>query len=118
MPEMLAPTAAISGMGLSVPLITDGRFSGGTRGAAIGHISPEAAEGGPLGLLHDGDEIIIDIPNHRLAVQLTDDVLAARKATWTPVRKDVGGYLKRYAAAVSSASNGAILRAPRETQEP
>jgi dihydroxy-acid dehydratase len=118
MPEMLAPTAAISGMGLSVPLITDGRFSGGTRGAAIGHISPEAAEGGPLGLLHDGDEITIDIPNHRLAVQLTDDVLAARKATWTPVRKDVGGYLKRYAAAVSSASNGAILRAPRETREP
>jgi dihydroxy-acid dehydratase len=119
MPEMLAPTAAISGMGLSVPLITDGRFSGGTRGAAIGHISPEAAEGGPLGLLHDGDEITIDIPNHRLAVQLTDDVLAARKAKWTPVRKDIiGGYLKRYAAAVSSASNGAILRAPRETREP
>ena len=119
MPEMLAPTAAISGMGLSVPLITDGRFSGGTRGAAIGHISPEAAEGGPLGLLHDGDEITIDIPNHRLAVQLTDEVLAARKATWTPVRKDIiGGYLKRYAAAVSSASNGAILRAPRETREP
>jgi dihydroxy-acid dehydratase len=118
MPEMLAPTAAISGMGLSVPLITDGRFSGGTRGAAIGHISPEAAEGGPLGLLLDGDEITIDIPNHRLAVQLTDDVLAARKATWTPVRKDVGGYLKRYAAAVSSASNGAILGAPRETRNP
>jgi dihydroxy-acid dehydratase len=118
MPEMLAPTAAISGMGLSVPLITDGRFSGGTRGAAIGHISPEAAEGGPLGLLLDGDVITIDIPNHRLAVQLTDDVLAARKATWTPVRKDAAGYLKRYAAAVSSASNGAILRAPRETREP
>ncbi|MFZ0925404.1 MAG: dihydroxy-acid dehydratase [Halobacteriota archaeon] len=118
MPEMLAPTAAISGMGLKVPLITDGRFSGGTRGPAVGHISPEAAEGGPLAFLHDGDEIIIDIPNHRLAVQLTDDVLAARKATWTPVRKDVGGYLKRYAAAVSSASDGAILRAPRETKEP
>ena len=118
MPEMLAPTAAISGMGLSVPLITDGRFSGGTRGAAIGHISPESAEGGPLALLHDGDEITIDIPNHLLAVQLADDVLVARKATWTPVRKDVGGYLKRYAAAVSSASNGAILRAPQETREP
>ncbi|MGD0172373.1 MAG: dihydroxy-acid dehydratase [Halobacteriota archaeon] len=118
MPEMLAPTAAISGMGLRVPLITDGRFSGGTRGAAIGHISPEAAEGGPLALLHDGDEITIDIPNHLLAVQLADDVLVARKATWTPVRKDVGGYLKRYAAAVSSASNGAILRAPQETREP
>ena len=118
MPEMLAPTAAISGMGLKVPLITDGRFSGGTGVPAVGHISPEAAEGGPLAFLHDGDEIIIDIPNHRLAVQLTDDVLAARKATWTPVRKDVGGYLKRYAAAVSSASDGAILRAPRETKEP
>ncbi len=118
MPEMLAPTDAISGMGLRVPLITDGRFSGGTRGAAIGHISPEAAEGGPLALLHDGDEITIDIPNHLLAVQLADDVLVARKATWTPVRKDVGGYLKRYAAAVSSASNGAILRAPQETREP
>ena len=118
MPEMLAPTAAISGMGLRVPLITDGRFSGGTRGAAIGHISPEAAEGGPLALLHDGDEITIDIPNHLLAVQLADDVLVARKATWTPVRKDVGGYLKRYAAAVSSASDGAILRAPQETREP
>ena len=118
MPEMLAPTAAISGMGLRVPLITDGRFSGGTRGAAIGHISPEAAEGGPLALLHDGDEITIDIPNHLLAVQLADDVIVARKATWTPVRKDVGGYLKRYAAAVSSASNGAILRAPQETREP
>jgi dihydroxy-acid dehydratase len=113
MPEMLAPTAAISGMGLKVPLITDGRFSGGTRGPAIGHISPEAAEGGPLGLLRDGDEITIDIPNHRLDVQLTDDVLAARKEGWAPVRKDVSGYLKRYAAAVSSASDGAILRAPQ-----
>jgi dihydroxy-acid dehydratase len=116
MPEMLAPTSALSGMGLKVPLITDGRFSGGTRGAAIGHISPEAAEGGPLGLLHDGDEITIDIPNHRLTAHLTDDELAARKATWEPLEKDVGGYLKRYAASVSSASEGAILRAPRETR--
>jgi dihydroxy-acid dehydratase len=114
MPEMLAPTSALSGMGLKVPLITDGRFSGGTRGAAIGHISPEAAEGGPLGLLHDGDEITIDIPNHQLTVHLTDEALIARKATWEPPKKDVGGCLKRYAASVSSASEGAILRASRE----
>lgn len=117
MPEMLAPTAALSGMGLKVPLITDGRFSGGTRGAAIGHISPEAAERGPLGLLHDGDEITIDIPNHRLTAHLSDDELAARKATWKPPKKDVGGYLQRYAASVSSASRGAILLVPRETRE-
>ena len=117
MPEMLAPTSALSGMGLKVPLITDGRFSGGTRGAAIGHISPEAAEGGPLGLLRDGDEITIDIPGHRLTAHLTDDELASRKAAWRPPRKDIGGYLKRYAASVSSASEGAILRAPRETRK-
>ncbi|HYA32762.1 MAG TPA: dihydroxy-acid dehydratase [Candidatus Bathyarchaeia archaeon] len=110
MPEMLAPTAAISGMGLKVPLITDGRFSGGTRGAAIGHVSPEAANGGPLGLLRNGDQITIDIPNHRVDVSLSDDILAARKAAWAPVRKDAAGYLQRYAAAVSSASDGAILR--------
>jgi dihydroxy-acid dehydratase len=103
-------------MGLKVPLITDGRFSGGTRGAAIGHISPEAAEGGPLGLLRDGDEITIDIPNHMLTAHLADDELEARKATWEPPQKDVGGYLKRYAASVSSASEGAILRATRATR--
>ena len=112
MPEMLAPTSALSGMGLKVPLITDGRFSGGTRGAAIGHISPEAAEGGPLGLLHDGDRITIDIPNHQLTAHVTDDELVARKATWGPPEKDLSGYLKRYAASVSSAIEGAILRAP------
>jgi dihydroxy-acid dehydratase len=116
MPEMLAPTSAISGMGLKVPLITDGRFSGGTRGAAIGHISPEAAEGGPLALLRDDDEITIDIPNHRLTVHLTDDELTARKAKWRRPKKIVSGYLKRYAAAVSSASEGAILKVPRETR--
>jgi dihydroxy-acid dehydratase len=112
MPEMLAPTSALSGMGLKVPLITDGRFSGGTRGAAIGHISPEAAEGGPLGLLLDGDRITIDIPNHQLTAHVTDDELVARKATWKPPEKDLSGYLKRYAASVSSAIEGAILRAP------
>ena len=112
MPEMLAPTAALSGMGLKVPLITDGRFSGGTRGAAIGHISPEAAEGGPLALLQNGDEVTIDIPNHQLSVSLSDEELAARRATWQPPRKEVEGCLKRYAALVSSASQGAILRTP------
>ncbi len=109
MPEMLGPTAALSGMGLKVPLITDGRFSGGTRGPAIGHISPEAAEGGPLGLLENGDELVIDIANHRLTVHLTDDELAARHARWTPPKKEVTGYLERYTASVGSASHGAIL---------
>jgi len=110
MPEMLAPTAALSGMGLKVALITDGRFSGGTRGPAIGHISPEAAEGGPLGLLNDGDEITIDIRNRTLTVNLSDDEFHTRKAVWTPVKKEISGYLRRYAAAVTSASNGAILK--------
>lgn len=117
MPEMLAPTAALSGMGLKTPLITDGRFSGGTRGPAIGHISPEAAEGGPLALLEDGDEISIDITNHRLTVYLTDDELAARRATWRPLKKEVEGYLQRYAALVSSASHGAILAEPGHARE-
>jgi len=110
MPEMLAPTAAISGMGLNVALITDGRFSGGTRGPAIGHISPEAAEGGPIGLLKDGDEITVDIRSRTLTVNLSEDEFHVRKAVWTPVIKEISGYLKRYAAAVTSASNGAILK--------
>ncbi len=110
MPEMLAPTAAIAGMGLKVALITDGRFSGGTRGPAVGHLSPEAAEGGPIGLLHDGDEITVDIRNRTLTVNLSDAELNARKTVWAPVKKEVRGYLKRYAAAVTSASSGAILK--------
>jgi dihydroxy-acid dehydratase len=110
MPEMLAPTAAIAGMGLKVALITDGRFSGGTRGPAVGHLSPEAAEGGPIGLVHDGDEITVDIRNRTLTVNLSDDELSARKTVWAPVKKEVCGYLKRYAAAVTSASSGAILK--------
>ncbi|MDD1721347.1 MAG: dihydroxy-acid dehydratase, partial [Euryarchaeota archaeon] len=117
MPEMLAPTAALSGMGLKTPLITDGRFSGGTRGPAIGHISPEAAEGGPLGLLKNGDEISIDITNHRLTVDLTDGEFAARRATWRPLEKNVKGCLQRYAALVSSASHGAILAEPSHARE-
>ncbi len=116
MPEMLAPTAALSGMGLKVPLITDGRFSGGTRGPAIGHISPEAAEGGPLGLLENGDEILIDIANHELSVHLTNDELTTRRVAWRPRTKDVRGYLRRYAALVSSASHGAILADSNHTR--
>lgn len=110
MPEMLTPTSTITGMGLGkeVALITDGRFSGATRGASIGHISPEAAAGGPLALIEEGDIIEIDIPNRKLAVQLSDEELAARKAKFTPRDSGVTGYLKKYASHVSSAAEGAI----------
>lgn len=114
MREMLAPTSAIVGMGLgeSVALVTDGRFSGVTRGAAIGHISPEAAEGGPLALVKEGDMIHIDIPNRTLSLQVDDAELARRRAAWTPPEPKVKhGYLARYARMVTSASTGAILDA-------
>jgi len=107
MREMLNPTSAIAGMGLgsSVALITDGRFSGASRGASIGHVSPEAAEGGPIALVEEGDLIRINIPEHKL-----DEELARRKAAWTPREPKVTtGYLKRYAKMVSSANKGAIL---------
>ncbi len=113
MPEMLAPTSAIQGMGLGkeVALITDGRFSGGTRGICIGHISPEAAEGGPIAVLRNGDIVTIDIPNGILRVELSDEELAARLAEWKePEPKIQHGYLKRYAKMVTSASTGAILK--------
>jgi dihydroxy-acid dehydratase len=112
MREMLAPTSAIMGMGLgeSVALITDGRFSGVTRGAAIGHISPEAAEGGPLSLVEEGDTIHIDIPNRALTLEVDDTELARRRTGWTPPEPRVKhGYLARYAQMVTSASTGAIL---------
>ncbi len=112
MQEMLAPTSYIMGQGLgeSVALITDGRFSGGTRGACIGHISPEAAEGGLIGLLRDGDRIRIDIPGKRLEVLLDDDEIAARrKDARPPERPPLTGYLKRYAAMVNNASTGGVL---------
>jgi len=112
MKEMLAPTAAISGMDLgeSVALITDGRFSGATRGAAIGHISPEAMEGGLIALVHEGDMISIDIPNSKLTLNVSDDELAQRRAAWVcPEPKIKHGYLARYAKMVSSADKGAIL---------
>ncbi len=113
MREMLNPTSAIVGMGLgsTVALITDGRFSGASRGAAIGHISPEAAVGGPIALVHEGDTIKIDIPGNRLDVLVSDEELAARRATWQP--RDPGvmtGYLARYRAMVTSANTGAILK--------
>jgi dihydroxy-acid dehydratase len=112
MREMLAPTAAIAGIGMDkeVSLITDGRFSGGTRGAAIGHISPEAAEGGPIAVLKDGDMIEIDIPAQRLEVHLTSEEMKRRLATWKrPEPKIKSGYMYRYAQMVSSASTGAVF---------
>jgi dihydroxy-acid dehydratase len=114
MREMLSPTATLAGMGLDkeVALITDGRFSGGTRGASIGHVSPEAMEGGPIGLVRDGDIIEIDIPGRRLEVRLSEAELEARRQAWaapTPkVRK--GTYLERYSRLVTSASTGAVLK--------
>ena len=112
MREMLNPTSAIAGMGLgsSVALITDGRFSGASRGASIGHVSPEAAEGGPIALVAEGDLIRINIPEHKLELAVSDEELARRKAAWTPREPKVTtGYLKRYAKMVSSANKGAIL---------
>jgi dihydroxy-acid dehydratase len=113
MQEMLAPTSYIMGQGLgeSVALITDGRFSGGTRGACIGHISPEAAEGGLIGLLKDGDTITIDIPGHSLEVDISDDEIERRKAEWTPLEPKVtSGWLNRYARFVQNAGTGAVLK--------
>jgi len=111
MREMLAPTAAIMGMGLgdSVALITDGRFSGGTRGPCIGHISPEAAEGGPIALVEEGDRILLDIPARRLELLVDEATLAARRAKWqAPEPKIKTGWLARYAKAVTSAHTGAV----------
>ena len=111
MREMLNPTSAIQGMGLgaSVALITDGRFSGASRGASIGHVSPEAAEGGMIGIVQDGDSITVDIPNCRLTLNVPQEEIDRRMAAFTPKKKKLKGYLKRYAAQVSSASKGAIL---------
>jgi len=112
MQEMLAPTSNIMGMGLgtSVALITDGRFSGGTRGACIGHVSPEAATGGPIGLLRDGDVIEIDIPGRSLCVDLPAEELARRRAEWQAPQRELSHWLKRYAAMVTSGSEGAVLK--------
>jgi dihydroxy-acid dehydratase len=111
MREMLAPTSAIVGVGRDrdVALLTDGRFSGGSRGAAIGHISPEAAEGGPIAAVKEGDVIEIDIPGKKLNVTLSDEELKRRLSQWKPPRKELKGYLKRYARLVQSASTGATF---------
>lgn len=115
MREMLSPTSALAGMGLdkTVALLTDGRFSGATRGACIGHVSPEAAEGGPIALVRDGDMIEIDIPNNRLNVLVSEEELAERKKSWKSLPPKIQtGYLARYAAMVTSASTGAVLKTP------
>lgn len=111
MREMLNPTSAIMGMGLgnSVALITDGRFSGATRGACIGHVSPEAASGGAIGVVREGDIISINIPENKLELKISDEELQARLASFVPNTKPLSGYLKRYAQMVSSGATGAII---------
>jgi len=113
MQEMLSPTSYIVGMGLGdkVALITDGRFSGGTAGACIGHVSPEAAEGGPIGLLHDGDRLRIDFPNRRIDILVDAAELAERRKVWQPIERPLTGWLARYRKQVSNASKGATLSA-------
>jgi dihydroxy-acid dehydratase len=113
MQEMLAPTALIMGMGLgeSVALITDGRFSGATRGASIGHVSPEAAEGGLIALIEDGDEIELDVDSHLLQLNVSYELLEQRRLHWKPIKKVITSkWLKRYSLLVSNASNGAALK--------
>ncbi|MCR5256121.1 MAG: dihydroxy-acid dehydratase [Acetatifactor sp.] len=114
MREMLNPTSAIAGMGLgsSVALITDGRFSGASRGASIGHVSPEAAVGGPIALVEEGDIISIDIPNNSLNMKVSDEELAARRAKWQPKEQHLTGYLARYRELVTSGNTGAVLKVP------
>ena len=111
MREMLNPTSAIMGMGLgeSVALITDGRFSGATRGACVGHISPEAASGGPIGIIKEGDTVLIDIPENKIELCIPEEEFGRRMAEFVPKTKELSGYLKRYAALVSSGARGAVL---------
>jgi len=112
MREMLAATGALAGQGAleSVALVTDGRFSGGTRGCCIGHVSPEAALGGTIGLVKTGDTIAIDIPQRRLTLEVTEEELARRRKRARPIRPEIStGYLARYARMVGSASRGAVL---------
>jgi dihydroxy-acid dehydratase len=113
MQEMLSPTSYIAGMDLGdkVALITDGRFSGGTAGACIGHVSPEAAEGGPIGLLKAGDRIRIDFPNRRIDICVPEAELAERRKSWVPVKRELGGWLARYQRLVTNASQGGVLQA-------
>jgi dihydroxy-acid dehydratase len=116
MREMLSLTSMLKGMpiGSEVALITDGRFSGGTRGLCIGHVSPESAEGGPIGLLRDGDMVCIDLPERKLDVELTAAELRVRRAEWTaPAPRYTRGWLSRYAAMVTNAGRGAVLETPQ-----
>ena len=113
MREMLNPTSALAGMKLdkTVALITDGRFSGASRGAAIGHVSPEAASGGPIGLIEEGDTISIDIPNAKITLEVSDEVLAERKAKYVAPEPNIKtGWLSRYSRMVTSANLGAVLK--------
>ena len=113
MQEMLSPTSLIMGMGLGekVALVTDGRFSGATRGACVGHVSPEAAEGGPIGLVRDGDPITIDVEARSLTLDVPDAELALRREAFRPKRKDVrSSWLRRYAHLVTNAAKGAVMR--------
>jgi dihydroxy-acid dehydratase len=111
MPEMLTPTSALAGAGLDdrVALITDGRFSGASRGASIGHVAPEAVDGGLIALVRDGDLIAIDIPGRRLTLEVSEDELATRRAAWRRPERRLGGVLGRYVALVSGADTGAVL---------
>ena len=111
MREMLAPTSALAGMGLdsSVSLITDGRFSGATRGAAVGHVSPEAASGGLIGLIEEGDTVTVDITNRELTLHVDDDVIEQRREDYKAPEQELSGYLKRYAKMVTSGSTGAVF---------
>jgi dihydroxy-acid dehydratase len=111
MPEMLTPTSALAGAGLdsSVALITDGRFSGASRGASIGHAAPEGLDGGPIALIEDGDLISIDIPSRRLTLEVTDEEMAKRRTAWQRPVREYSGVLRRYVAFVSGAETGAVL---------
>ncbi len=111
MPEMLTPTSALAGAGLdvSVALITDGRFSGASRGASIGHAAPEAVDGGPIALVENGDIISIDIPKRSLTLNVTDDEMIRRKTAWQRPARELSGVLRRYVASVSGAETGAVL---------
>ena len=120
MREMLNPTSAIAGpeLGKTIALITDGRFSGASRGASIGHVSPEAAVGGNIALVEEGDMISIDIDNHSLNVLVSDEELAERRAKWQPREPKVTtGYLARYASMVTSGNRGAVLEIPGKKQD-
>ena len=112
MPEMLYPTSMIAGMGLAddVALITDGRFSGATRGPCIGHVSPEASAGGPIAAVREGDEIIIDIPARKLDVNISDEEMRRRLSETRPAEREVSGMLAKYRKLVTSASRGAVCR--------